>query len=284
VAGVFAGIIALVLLANAAFLLWRKRNGDLEANKSRPVPPPPPTAPTAEAVENPLPALPALVETTQVSVPGDELRTFQWPPSGDISLNNALDASARPPSMNDMKAQGPTMRKMSIRFLPSPPNAQEDMVPKPPTDALPPTPSIYLIPSDPFASIGKSLPVGSSRDQQQEPQHQMMQRTQSSRRPARQSRSDSIFQLTQPTIPEQEMEFIAQEVVTIMLTDATTTEQRTSSHIYSSPPVGQSPTLEHIRYSPALSYIQQRSPTLGFSPPPLAFRRPLSRGSSMEGD
>ncbi|KAF8339307.1 hypothetical protein F5887DRAFT_919890 [Amanita rubescens] len=287
VVGVFAGIIALVLLANAAFLLWRKRNGDLEANKSLPALPPPlpPAAPPARAVENPLPALPALVETTQVSVPGDELRTFQWPPSGGVSPNNALDASiaASPPSMNDMKAQGPTMRNMSIRFLPSPPNAQSEMVPKPSADA-PPTPSVYLIPSDPFASVGQSLPVGSSRDQQQEPQHQMMQRTQSPRRPVRQSRSDSIFQLTQPTIPEQEMEIITQEVVTFLLTDATSAEQRMSRHIYSSPPAGQSPTLEHIRHSPTLSYIQQRSPTPGFSPPPLAFRRPLSRGSSMEGD
>lgn len=213
------------------------------------------------------------------------MRTYQWLPSGDIPPNNALDASAAasPLSTNDMKAQGPTMRKMSLRFLPSTPNAQAEMVPRPPANA-PPTPSIYLIPSDPFASIGQTLPVDSSRDQQQEPQHQMLQRTQSIRHPVRQSRSDSLFQPTQPTIPEQEMEFIAQEVVTFILTDATSIEQRTSRHLYPSPPTGQSsPTLEHIRHSPTLSYIQ-RSPTLGFSPPTLTFRRPLSRGSSMEGD
>ena len=289
--GVFAGIIVLVILANAAFLLyrWRKRNGDVEASPA-PLLPPPSAAPTARAVENepPLPPLPPTplpptpVEMTQVSVPGDEMRTYQLLPSGDISPNNALDATAAaslPSSMNDMKAPGPPMRKMSIRFSPSP---QVEMVSRLNADG-PVTPSLYLIPSDPFASIGKALPVDFSQDQHQQPQHQMLQRTQSIRHSVRQSRSDSICQPTQPTIPEQEMEFIAQEVVTFILTDATSVEQRRSRHIYSSPPAGQSsPTLEHSRQSPTLSYIQ-RSPTLGFSPPPLALRRTLSRGSSMEG-
>jgi len=279
VVGSFAGIMILILLGNATFLLyrWRKRSGDLEANRGcpPPLPPPPPASSTAKTVES----APTSVEMTQVSFPVDEMLTYQRLPSGDISPNSVLDTSAtalQSSSMDDMKALGPNMRKMSIRSLP------HEMISRPPADA---PPSLYLVPSDPFASLGLPVPVDSEKNQQQEPQHQTLQRTQNTRLSVRQSRSDSLFQPTQPTIPEQEMEFIAQEVVTFILTDAM--ERRTSHDVYSSPPISpSSPTLEHIRHSPTLSYVQ-RSPTMGFSTPPLVVRkhlsRTLSRGSSMEG-
>ena len=277
IVGAFAGIVLLVLLANATFLLhrWRKRNSDPEADQSSPSPRvPPPIAP----VERPPEILPPgpVEKTEAVSVPGDGVPTYQRISSHGTPLNNALDASAAAlqPSMQEVMTPDPPTKPMAtIRLSRSLTLPQIEMATGPLANA---PPSLYLIPSDPFASIGQLRPVDSSREQQQ----YILQRAQSIRgHTPRQSRSESL-QTIQPTIPEQEMEFIAQEVMTFILTDSVLVE---SPFTYSSPPTGlRSSTPDYGRRSQILSYIQ-RSPTLGFSLPPLGLHRQLSRGSSMEG-
>lgn len=279
IVGAFAGIALLVLLANATFLFyrWRKRDSDPEADQTPPAPRAPlPVAPIERPPGHLPAASPGPVETMEVSVPGEGMPTYQRISSHGTPRNNVLDASAAAlqPSMQEVMTPDPPTKTMAIRLSRSLTLSQNEMANGPLTNA---PPSLYLIPSDPFASVGQLRSVDSSQDQQQ--QH-MLQRAQSiGGHTLRQSRSESL-QATQPTIPEQEMEFIAQEVMTFILTDSVLVE---SPSTYSSPPSGlRSPTPDYSRRSQISSYIQ-RSPTLGFSLPPLALHRQLSRGSSMEG-
>ena len=268
IVGAFAGIILLVVFANTTFLFYRlwKRNSDPKSRRG-----PPPAAPIERPPEN---ALPGLVEmTTRGSVPRDGMPTYQRMSSHGTPLNNAQDASAASqPLMQEVITPDPPMRRTTVRLSRSPTLSQIDMA----NGSLPNAPpNLYLIPSDPFASMRQPLPTRSSQDQQ-EPH--ILQRAQSIlEHTLRQSQSGSIPRLTQTTISEQEMEFIAQEVMTFILTDSALVE---SPSTYSSPPTGlRSPTSEHSRRSQILSCMQ-RSPTLGVL---LPLQRQLSRGSSMEG-
>ena len=335
VGGIFAGIIALVFSVNAIALLyrWLRTPGSAEVTDSHPPPRvPPPTAvvekPRAmpiEHLENPQATLarppenlqttpsgppentqitpPGLSETTQISVPGDETHIFQHFLSNGAPYDNRPDANVviLPSSViQDVIGSDPGTNGLTVHLARTRPNSQMDPRTRPPAGS---NPILYLIPSDPFASTDRPLSIDFSQYQQQQ-----AHRRQSSIRRSRHrlSRSDGniIPIMRQPTIPEQDVEFIGQEVVAFMLADPM--EQPASRrNSYSSTPVDvdqqstsgsptlgsaqRSLTLGSDRHSIALDYVEH-SPILGsvrrsfgFSRAPASRLRHLSRGSSMEG-
>ncbi|KAF8624323.1 hypothetical protein AX15_005952 [Amanita polypyramis BW_CC] len=317
VGGIFAGIIVIVLLANAIVFLYRRLRptrgvGD---NSSRPAPWTPAPAAVVEKLEKAravptgppedvqatlaapaenvrdMPARPSESsrvtlsgpsETTQVSIPGEGTHVYQQVLSSD-ALSDDRSVVVLPSSVvQDVTTPDPGTNRQTIHFARTRLSSRTDA----PTSPLAGNNrNSFLIPSDPFASIRRQRHRLSRPDNDTIP----------------------VAQLSQQTIPEQDAEFLAQEVVAFMLTSSM--EQPTSRrNSYSSPPIvveQPSPTLAlnrtptwspdrrsgalgsgssspALRYSPILGSVR-RSVDSDFSRTPTVALRHLSRGSSMEG-
>ncbi|KAK2460414.1 hypothetical protein APHAL10511_007579 [Amanita phalloides] len=277
VVGAFAGIVALIVLANVAVLLYRRWRDNVAYEDVLVQAPraPPPAVAAKEPREDAQAAPPGPMEMTQV--PGDESRLYRPIQSNGVpfeSIPEMRSAAMQPSSMQSMTVPAPVMQR-SMHASRSRPHSQVEA----------PTRCPLLLSSDPFANVARPLSADAVDDRQQWQRPQQYQQNNRQRTPSirrsrhRQSRADSIITPMipekQPSIPEQDIEFIAQEVSSLIMTDPTPADRPASHVSYSSPSIGQrSPTLGFTRKSPTINFRKSR---------PSALTRSISRGSSMEG-